>query len=407
MKPSMLAIELGTDCDNRMLLNSIYYLRKKYQVICLTDEKNKLPSDVIKYTYKTPAFFLEDANLELADPSESIIYWAITNPTKAYDAAKWTNTMRDKVIEIIKKHADIKALIILYPAFPVLIQIPENIIASLEVFVLYYAPAFPNKEIPWIFDSKIKSTDFKLFKKDPKHTESTFAYFKRIALFSGQSLDDVINKFSLVHNIIAWDTLSVHKITPSIKEMHVNTIGAIIDWPENTKKLPVNIDCISNKKQIIFVTFGSYTKHKYIKDNISILLSDLEIYCKKNQDTHVIYHNGNYNSDYVTSFTGYIPYQKIVPKCKLVIFTGSLCLQNICLYHKTPMLFVPLLTEQYFWAKNYTYHTGIKLYDFKKFINIDKILTSVKVAKYLKTVSNHMLSYDSRKKILDIIDKQL
>jgi hypothetical protein len=38
---------------------------------------------------------------------------------------------------------------------------------------------------------------------------------------------------------------------------------------------------------------------------------------------------------------------------KFVIFTGSMCLQLECIKTGTPMLFVPYLTEQYFWAKNY------------------------------------------------------
>ena len=87
-----------------------------------------------------------------------------------------------------------------------------------------------------------------------------------------------------------------------------------------------------------------------------------------------MFHNGGAFQEYIATnkleriivINGYIPYEYVVPRCKLVVFTGSVCLQNICMYHSTPMLFVPVLNEQFFWARNYKHHTGIDYIDFQK-----------------------------------------
>ena len=50
------------------------------------------------------------------------------NPKKSYDALKWTITMKDKILEILNIHKDIKALIVLYPVMPILVYIPEEIL---------------------------------------------------------------------------------------------------------------------------------------------------------------------------------------------------------------------------------------------------------------------------------------
>jgi hypothetical protein len=397
---SILTIDLGTYCDNTLLLNCINYLNKEYNIICLSDEKHELPSDIIKYTYKTPEFLLKDTNIELADPHQSVMYWAIMNPGKALEAANWTSSMQTKIINILKKHKTIKKILILYPVFPILIQLPLEIFTQKSIYILYSAPAFPNKNVHWIFDSKIKDPDFKIYTKNKQHEESTIDYFNRIAFFSNQSLDSIINKFLLINHIIAWDNKAIKNIIPTIKGMKINKIGAIIDWPIE-KPLPPMINYLLSNKKIIFITFGSYSNH--IINNMNNLLTILEKYCKKENNTHIIFHNGNYNNEYITSYSGYIPYHKIVKKSILVVFTGSICLQNICLYHKVPMLFVPILTEQYFWAKNYKYFTGINFYDFNNNINIEKIINNIKCKKYLYDVSKNMHSYDYRKKLIELI----
>jgi hypothetical protein len=292
---------------------------------------------------------------------------------------------------------------------PVLVYIPEEILASLEVFVLYYAPAFPNKEIPWIFDSTIKNKSFKIFKPQTKNMDSTITYLERIALFSNRNIDDIIDMFSMINHVICWDPYVLKSIKPTIKEMRISKIGGIIDWPDKTEKLPDIIGCLLKNKKFIFVSFGSYMKSNLVKSNIGKLLDQLEDYCIKNQDIHVILHNGEYNSKYVTSYKGYIPYHEMVKKSILVIFTGSICLQNICLYHKTPMLYCPILTEQYLWAKNYKYFTKINFYNFElpNKIDIIKIIESKILNKYLEKVSKSMHSYDFRKNLYNLVKNHL
>lgn len=406
---SILFVNLGTYCDNTLLLNSIHFIKKKYNVICLVDETQIIPDDIKKYTYKTPKYFLEDLDLDLANPDKNVFFWSIMNPKKSYDALKWTITMKDKILEILNIHKDIKALIVLYPVMPILVYIPEEILASLEVFILYYAPAFPNKEIPWIFDSTIKNKSFNIFKPQTKNIDSSIKYLERIALFSNKNINDIINMFSMINHVICWDLNILKPITPTIKEMHISKIGGIIDWTGKTEKLPDVINCLSKNKKFIFVSFGSYMKSTLVQSNIKNLLDQLENYCMKNEDTHIILHNGEYNSKYTTSYNGYISYHEIVKKSILVIFTGSICLQNICLYHKKAMLYCPILTEQYLWAKNYKYFTKINLYNFElaNKIDIKKIIESKILNKYLEKVSKSMHSYDFRKNLYNLVKQRL
>lgn len=111
----------------------------------------------------------------------------------------------------------------------------------------------------------------------------------------------------------------------------------------------------------------------------------------------MIYQNGDYNSKYVTSVDGYIPYTKMIPKSKLVIFTGSACLLNTCYLYKTPMYFVPVLAEQYFWAKNYHYFTGTSF-------DTIEFEASQRTKDYLNKVSASMKTYDAARNLLGVIN---
>ena len=77
---------------------------------------------------------------------------------------------------------------------------------------------------------------------------------------------------------------------------------------------------------------------------------------------------------------------------------GSACLANICFFYKIPMHFVPLLTEQYYWAKNYYHHT--KGSGFGESIQFEP---SVEVTEYLRRVSKSMQKTDAAKNLLKLL----
>ena len=405
---TILSIDLGTYCDNTLLTTILQPFFKTHKTIILADKSHEIPQqpNIKTYRYNTPRFFLEDANMELADPHQSVIFWALTNPTKAYEAAKWSSTMRKQLLFILQKHKDIKDIIVLYPAFPILIQVPLHILKQYNIHIIYYAPGFPNKSLPWVFDSTFRDPKFKIYKTSPEHPKSTLKYFSRIALFSKQTTATVIEKFALMNHITAFD---LPHLIPSMNLSNIKfySIGPIIPI-QTLSPLPKLIQCISNTHRLIFLTFGSYATSPIVKQNITYLLNHLTNFIEqsKSKAYHIIYHNGDYSNKHITSLKAHIPYDALMSLIDLVIFTGSVCLQNICLNHRKPMLYVPVLSEQYFWAKNYTYHTKIPYYDLSNPTppNIFKAMNSPRVKTYLSTVSKRLHTNTASSKLVKIIN---
>jgi len=95
-----------------------------------------------------------------------------------------------------------------------------------------------------------------------------------------------------------------------------------------------------------------------------------------------------------------------------LLTTGSYCIQHLALYYNVPMLFVPVLTEQYFWAKNYKQHTGIPYINnmnYTKenilfvFNTIESILSSSKLKKWLDKHYRHIRKTNGAKQVAQIV----
>ena len=94
--------------------------------------------------------------------------------------------------------------------------------------------------------------------------------------------------------------------------------------------------------------------------------------CKKN-NCKSLFHDDNtkcafakgFRSNYIKFWKKFIPYPAIVKQSNVVLFSGSLCLQNVCWLYGCPMLIMPLHTEQYLWAKLYKRYTTVDYIDQK------------------------------------------
>jgi UDP:flavonoid glycosyltransferase YjiC (YdhE family) len=112
------------------------------------------------------------------------------------------------------------------------------------------------------------------------------------------------------------------------------------------------------------------------------------------------------------TYAGFVPYDVIVPRVDMVVFTGSMCLQHACLRARTPMLFVPLLTEQFFWAKNYQHFTGVPYVSVEEEDAETQIKRSLRalwtdrkthVATYLERVSRSMSAWHGCARLSSVI----
>jgi len=410
-KKNILAIDLGTYCDNSIMLTFLKKIENNCNIFYITDENNKnVPSTYVKSTYKTPEFMIKDINNPAADPSENFIFWLLSNPYNAYESYNLIKIIREKIVTITAKY-DIDQIFFLYPAIMIIFELPNEIINKIKINILYQAPAFPNFYIPWIFDSKIKHQSYKIFQNDISNFDSGILFLKRLIYFKTISIDEILNVYKKINHIICWDDNIFPKIIrPVIAESNAKYIGSIITSGEKGE-IPEKIkEIIVKYKNIIFISFGSFQISNIV---FNFIIKNLEKYCE-NKNVHAIFHNGNYNSKFITSYKGYIPYGSFIPLCSLAFFSGSICLQNVCLYNKVPLIYVPILTEQYFWAKNYEYQTSIPYITEETMKNIDlnRLLSNIfntksteykNIIKFLKKVSKSMINNENKNKIENLI----
>ncbi len=396
-KPKLLAIDLGTYCDNYIMINAMRYFPKTYDIIYLTDINNKLSANNEYYKvehFKTPDFFTNDPKLKIADPSRHIALWVMKHPKNAFTAYEWTVSMHSRIQALLEMHNDIKRIVILYPALLVLWQMKDDILRNIPTYVLYYAPGYVNTKTPWMFDSMLTKTSFKLYENPAKeNVDSGIKNLSRAMLSKALigNEQNIFAKLKLVHHVVCWDRCITIPINPYFRASQMQYIGSIKPG-KDTSPLP---DLPKTHNGYIFMSFGSYNFAPSLKKRVQKLLPILELHCR-DTGSHVVYHNGDYDSEYITSIPGYIPYTKIIPKSRLVIFTGSACLLNLCYYYKVPMHFLPVLTEQYFWAKNYHHFTGTN------FTELEFVPTR-QTKQYLAKVSQNMHSYDAAKTLYKIL----
>jgi hypothetical protein len=384
----ILVIDLGTYCDQKIMESAKFYYNKsnKNKVVYLTDKKHNLPEEYIKVGFKTPEFYINDPKIKIADTNHNFAWWLINHPQKAIEAYKWSKSIKRKIIRIKSKY-DIKSIHILYPAIGLLWLIEKT---SIPIFIYYYAPGLLCKNIPWIFDSILKTKSYKLYDKSnyEYNKESGLTYLNRISMNSGRS-ETIHEMLKSVTHLLCWDKNILPKIVPVYKDLTIKYVGSLLDI-NNANILDNDIlKFVNSKDKIIFMSFGSYGNSDLLQLVIPKLLEKLNEYCDKNNGG-IVYHNGNLqNTKNIYNVNGFIQYESIVSKSDLIIFTGSYCLQNICYYYCKPLLFVPLLSEQFFWAKNYSLKTNKPYIDYQtetlpNNFNVDNMM---QITKYEQKIS--------------------
>jgi len=413
MKEYILAIDLGTYCDHVLMDNAILELAKKYKIVYLTDKSHNLSKDYIKESFITPSFLINDPKIEIADTSKNFSLYIIKHFHKIIVSYRWSRFIKKKLKELLIKY-NFKSICILYPALG-LLWLFEKI--NIPIYIFYYAPGILCKNIPWLFDSILKKHKYKLYNKSSYkyNVNSTLKYLNRIAMVSKKK-ETIHQMLKSVNHVICWDKNTLPELQYFYKDINILYAGSLINLESLNKKKWIIEDKILNfiKKfnNIIFMSFGSYGNSYLLKNIVKLLLKYINNYCVKN-NFGLIYHNGGNipNTDNLLIINGFIQYEYIVPKSKLVIFTGSVCLQNICIYNCVPMLFLPLLNEQFYWAKNYKYYTDRSYIDYRSTnlkLNLDNfIIKNDKIVNYLEKISNNMKkNKPANRKILEFIDSQ-
>ena len=456
---TLLTVSLGTFCDHVLLHTSMSKILDsgKYHVVSFTNMKKssvRRHTSMTEVPFKTPEYFIKSSELPVADPQSSLVMWTLNHPLLAYETNAWTNDLRTLIDRLLRKFNGITDAIVFYPALPVLAQFPESFFQSTRIHILYYAPAIINSSIPWIFDSMLKDPKISFQKhhrghiNESKCLESHEIFLGRMLLSArypsafrkllerdayilacwekaSVSIDFkfVSNNVSYMGAIVVNQTDQKNKKTNDIphriqqivhgtfnaskhhrKSRSSNTKGSIRSnnnsSNRNSKTITNTTTTNLRNRRIILVALGSYVESPTLSTMMPPLIEALEKYAMQ-ENLVIIFHNGGKyvpkHSETCVVVNEWITYGAILPFCVLVVFTGSICLQNQCLLFRVPMMYVPVIAEQFFWATNYREMTGVPYYNNRtKHETFDHIfgraIHSRRVAKYLATISKKISS---------------
>lgn len=427
----ILALDFGTFCDQKLALQCFQeFVNLGHQVIHVTGKENAERSKaagLVPVTYE----FSNDAIKKLSDLAgvknvTDYLKHVFGNRKSYFGSLISLNNLNKRVrlmVDHISAYSSIDAIVAIYSALPLLSALSLHLLRRVPSFLILQAPAIPNYTVRWIFADQMKDPDVPVYKlnrhfeianfDDAKHTMKLIVGKQRYNDIRG-----LINS-KQISLLQAWDSKSLKRIetdvplipcggiydpslirtfarTPpaidgalvkflSLRRHHHKycyfSLGSFAGIPHGKlvallTSLIVGVERLGSSLMMIF--------HHPFKDKSSVLSAFLE------KNSHIL------------QFDGFLPHEWIVPRMDFVVTTGSTCLNNICLVAKKPTVYVPIISEQFFWAKNYQYQTNVPYVDIHRdFDELDlfqikinsilrRSLKSKKVENYLSTVSDSM-----------------
>lgn len=447
-RDKLLVFTTGTFCDGTLSASLLHALQP-YDIIYVTDEKiaprdaSLVPPRQIR-TYSTPSFILVDPALGAADPQRNPVTWALTHPMQARQVYDWLKMIGRLMVEMEEKHKPDAVLVhfsllasLMWADREVKAGGTKSLLGSVPHVVIYFNPGIPNATIPWLFDSRLRDPGFRLY--DPKDAqairESWEIVLGRMSMQGGtfdSGADEARGMACALrdmHHVLCWDPEVIKPLAALVPGLRTELVGTLPSWPRPDKS-PEQIPAIvrsfvkkwstrrgdnegnknSKKKTderqgkgggVAFISFGSFGGVPKLR----AIAMDLASRLVQDRNMTVIFHDTAPSSATTKArhtteelddaipflvYQGHIPYDAIVPRSSLVVFTGSMCLQTVCLRNRTPMVFVPTLTEQYFWAKNYERFTGMPYIDTENDNGVERIIRALSSPKVVNASRRYL-----------------
>lgn len=367
----MLVVGTGTYCDAAIAEAAMAALdRSRFRVVYLADasQVRSAPSFVERvYAYATPRFVTRDVDGGAADTAVSVAGWALAHPVKAYQAYAWLRAVADRVRRLEARHRP-ACVLVHYGLLPAMRHMGADALAAVPHVVLHFAPGVPNASVPWVFDGRLRRRAFRLY--DPSTSDavaqSWAALEARVQVAKGEG--GCFHR-ALVH-ALCWEAAAAPPLVPlagSGGALEVHRVGSLLDGSLAARFPGAPADLLAfmraNRARVALVTFGSFAGVASLREALPSIVAALVaaghavLLHGRFEDADAI--RGHHAEGSVFVFDGFLPYAWAVPRLQLCVFTGSACLQNVCLYHRVPMLYVALLTEQCLWAKNYEHMAGV------------------------------------------------
>jgi len=374
--PTLSLLTFGTFCDIKLsLIIAKKFLSRRWNVIFIT---NSLPKELvikhknIKYVmYDMSKYInLSDSNLN-ADPTFGDIF--------KYVPMIWYihTEIRKRIAPCLEK-ADY--VLVHYPAL-----IFNNLLTNISnMGIFYVAPAYITSDIPYIFSKEILNLDVGTIGSAKFSSSASFTL--KLSLISGNpyNLRNILQKAQL---FAMWDKCILKNIT-SVKP--IEHLSNIVDTSIQKHVIPDVLDnFVSSKPLLVYISFGSFKISK------SLVLQIIQALL--NQGYRVIYHgklDAPIQHENLLIYTTFISHEWLIPKCSMIVSSGSYCMTSIANYHGVPIVHVPILLEQVLWAKLYAYNTSTKYihhqkrYKIKTLENlVNKIHNSPKVKEYTRKLA--------------------
>lgn len=398
-KDCIVFINIGSYCDGTLSYAIAETLSEKYNVKFATDKTSVIKNSSITPTviFDSPTFMTSDPMIGAADTSSNLSSWVLTKPHQAIQYYNFVKTINGIISDLNNKFKPI-CILFHYSLVNVALNLDHDKLASKgmnkqmpAIGIIYYSPAIINSTIPWLFDGNLRDKSFELYggKKNEKRVDQSWENIRSrtiyLSLLLKTKLTETIflQRLNSMHHILCWDKNMTKNIKHKIDQKAIHYAGAV--YPDFTiEKLSIEKDknmnsslktfIIKQKERnipIALVSFGSFAKFPQLRAAINEIVPILS-------KTHaVILHktwNANdddsnekikkaFDNERIFVQVGFVSYATLIPHIKLIMFTGSLCLQFIALKTSTKMIFTPLITEQFFWAKNYEHFTGTPYID--------------------------------------------
>jgi hypothetical protein len=403
---SILVVNVGTFCDRALMDAATLPLAQgnAARLIYLTDAKHHPVHAHTVAHFHTPSHITKDVHQRAANTSKSVLGWGVRHPVDAVSTLLWVQRLQRSIKTLIRKHKP-RAVMAHYGALPALLRVSHDLLfdgraaPALGVFVLYFAPGVPNATVPWVFDARLKKGTPAAHAKVARASwETALARMQP----GGGGVGAALCTLRRMTHVLCWDAQMMPPLQPLYRGLDIVQVGSLHDATGARGPSPPSLK-LPPGRRLALISFGSYAV-RATRSMVGALLRGL----LRHVDAVVLHDTseGALGAEVkeewasrVLVVTGWLPYTWIVPRVHLVVFTGSLCLQSTCLWHRVPMVFVPVLAEQYFWAHNYQARTGVPFVRPGAFGGVDAALRAALVSKraavdaYLEAVAASMRAH--------------
>lgn len=356
---NFLVISFGTFADFQITNSAVAKLRADANLILVSHLKHQKPDGWdynYKYLFDHDPLISSDIDVEIISSHNKYFkFWLVSHPKILRMLFELYVNIQFQLCRVFLNHKIDKILILHTCSTFVLSSHILKMYSNIPIYVICYAPSIMTKSYPYPMDNIIKTDEI---------TEEISLYSWRrimclldewsIIILNFKSGRDILNCVTYINCINPC--ILKRPLIPYDTETRMISANSILSETRFYDDFPMEL----NEKPFIYITFGSYGSHP-------ILVQLIEYFQQLFRDYNVIYHSSNrsfIDTKRWKNYHSHIPYEWIVPKAELVVFTGTINLQTTCLYNAKPMIFIPFLGEQFLWAKNYREQTGTPFYSY-------------------------------------------